>query len=136
MLRTNWRAVGLGFVTTLVVGLFTGFVLPGVDEAVTFGGYLVTGVMGGLVAGYVAGGDTDNGLWHGGLAVIVGALVLLTLLLVVGLFFVPFFVAVGEYLTALVFLVILGTPGAVGGALGAWLKGRAGSTYEAEPVGE
>ena len=56
----NWRAVGWGFVTFLVVAILgAGFPVVG---------QLGAGVVGGLVAGYLAGGSLLNGAIHGTIA--------------------------------------------------------------------
>ena len=57
---TNWRAVGWGFLTFLVVAVL--------GSAVPVVGQLGAGVLGGLVAGYLAGGGLWNGAVHGAIA--------------------------------------------------------------------
>jgi hypothetical protein len=85
-------------------------------------------VLGGAVAGYLEGGDTDAGLKVGALAGLV-ALVPLLLVLPLVLFFVPVFGprgALGVLLVAVIAFVFVAayTIGfsAVGGALGAYLE--------------
>ena len=56
----DWRAVGWGFLTFLVVAILgAGFPVVG---------QLGAGVVGGLVAGYLAGGSLLNGAVHGTIA--------------------------------------------------------------------
>ncbi len=71
---TNWRAVGIGFLVMVVVGL-VGLAVPGI-------GQLFAGLVGGFVAGYIAGGGLLSGAWHGLLA---GGFAGFLLALVVGL---------------------------------------------------
>ncbi|MGM0592594.1 MAG: DUF5518 domain-containing protein, partial [Halobacteriota archaeon] len=73
----NWRAVGYGFLTTLILGLLSGLSIPGIDATLPVLGYGLTAVIGGLVAGYVAGLGAWNGAIHGGIATVVGAFVVL-----------------------------------------------------------
>ena len=50
---TDWRAVGIGFAVAVVIGLFA-FAIPGI-------GHAAAGLVGGFVAGYLAGGGLGNG---------------------------------------------------------------------------
>ncbi len=71
---TNWRAVVVGFLVTVFAGL-VGLVVPGI-------GQLFAGLLGGFVAGYMAGGGLVSGAWHGLLA---GGFAGFLLALVIGL---------------------------------------------------
>lgn len=73
----NWRAVGIGFVVTLVIGLVGGFAVPYTDITIPALSWGVVGLVGGAVAGYVAGGGVLNGSVNGILATTIGALVVL-----------------------------------------------------------
>jgi hypothetical protein len=64
----NWRAVVTGFLVEVVAGLFA-LALLGV-------GHAVAGLIGGFVAGYMAGGGLLSGGWHGLVAGSLGGLVL------------------------------------------------------------
>jgi hypothetical protein len=64
---TDWRAVGYGFVTIVVAGLFA-TLLPGI-------GHAFAGALGGFVAGYLAENGVVSGGWHGLLAGMVGGVV-------------------------------------------------------------
>lgn len=71
---TDWYAVVVGFLVELTVGI-VGMIVPGL-------GQLAAALLGGFVAGYMAGGGLVRGGWHGLLA---GALAGLVLGLVLGL---------------------------------------------------
>lgn len=57
---TDWKAIGPEFAVFLVVALF------GAGAPVV--GQLGAGILGGFVAGYLAGGGLISGAWHGLLA--------------------------------------------------------------------
>src|SRR6056297_804776 len=65
---TDWRAVGIGFVVQVLVGLFA-FAIPGI-------GHVAAGLIGGFAAGYVAGGGLFRGAWHGLLAGAIGGILI------------------------------------------------------------
>ena len=56
----NWKAVGFGFIVTLVLA-YLGNYIPYVDIP-------LAPIIGGIVAGYVVGGSYKNGIINGGLA--------------------------------------------------------------------
>jgi hypothetical protein len=74
---TDRRAVGIGFVVTVVVGTL-GLAVPVV-------GQILAGLVGGFVAGYAAGGAVTRGGWNGLLAGTLAGLVLTVVLVVLGL---------------------------------------------------
>lgn len=109
---TNWRAVGIGFLVTVVVGL-VGVVVPGI-------GQLFAGLVGGFVAGYTAGGGLLGGTWHGLLA---GGLAGFLLALVIGLGSLALgpigaIVGGGIVIVVLLLTVVLALDSAVGGLVG------------------
>lgn len=113
---TEWRAVGLGFIVELVVGLI-GLAVPGI-------GQLFAGLVGGFVAGYSARGGLLSGAWHGLLA---GGLAGFLLALVIGmgsLALGPIGALIGGGLALVVLLLTVvlaidsAIAGIVGGALG------------------
>ena len=117
----NWRAVLTGFVVAIVLGIVIGWVYPpGETSGLALA---IPGLVGGFVAGYMVMG-VGNGAVHGGLATIVGALAVLVVLFVVGLLFVGIVPALGGATIALIALFAMAIPGAIAGALGAWLHGR------------
>jgi len=118
---TDWRAVGYGFVVMVIAGLLATFA-PVI-------GHVGAGLIGGFVAGYVAGGGLLSGTWHGLLAGSVSG-VAVTLLLagfggLVGLAAGPLgsllggagTLVVGLFLT-LLFAIDSALAGAIGGVLG------------------
>ncbi len=56
----NWKAVGFGFIVTLVLA-YLGNYIPYVDIP-------LAPIIGGIVAGYVVGGSYKNGIINGGFA--------------------------------------------------------------------
>src|SRR5699024_6917911 len=74
MTMTNWRAVGIGFVVHIILGI--------IGAPIGIGPF-VAGLISGFVAGYIAGGSFFNGAWHGLLGGSIGGIVLAVVLGVV-----------------------------------------------------
>lgn len=129
-MEMNMRAVAYGFVVSLLIGLVGGAVIPGTDMTIPALGWGLAGIVAGLVAGYVAGGTIPNGAIHGGLATVIGAFVLLVAVSFVGVLFGGLVPAVGLLTVGVTLLAIYAIPGAIGGAVGSWGKGR-----RAKPTG-
>jgi hypothetical protein len=129
----NWRAVGIGFVVTLVIGLIGGFAVPYTDVTIPALSWGVVGLVGGAVAGYLVGGGIWNGAVNGILATTIGALVVLVVLGVVGTLLLGL-VGLSLFLIPLLLLGLYAIPGAVGGAVGALLKG-ATAPEAGQPIG-
>lgn len=122
-MEINWRAIGYGFLATIVIGLLSGFSIPLVDVTLPVIGYGLAGLVGGLVAGYMATASLGSGMVHGGIATIVGAFVVLVVLAVLAVFASPV-ASLGIFAAGLLVLLVAAIPGAVGGAIGSFLKGR------------
>ena len=117
---TNWYAVGVGFIVSLVIGT-VGVVVPGL-------GQLTAGLVGGFVAGYLAAGGVGRGAWHGLLAGSIGGIVLAIVLgLLVGavgsLGLGPLGPIVGGsiFVLGVLFALVLGVESALAGAVGGWI---------------
>lgn len=123
-MEMNMRAVAYGFVVSLLIGLVGGTVIPGTDMAMPVLGWGLAGIVAGLVAGYVAGGTISNGAIHGGLATVIGALVLLFAVSFVGALFGGLVPAFGLLTVGVTLLAIYAIPGAIGGGIGSWGKSR------------
>jgi hypothetical protein len=123
-MNVNVRAVVYGFVVSVLIGLIGGSVIPGTDLTIPILGWGLAGIVAGAVAGYVAGGTVGNGAIHGGLATVVGALVLLIAVSVTGALFGGLVPAFGLLTVGLALLVVYAIPGAIGGAIGSWGKDR------------
>lgn len=114
---TDWRAVGWGFLVILVIGIF--------GAGVPVLGQIGAGLVGGFVAGYVAGGKWTRGAWHG---LVAGSItgVVFTLLLAVGggLISGPAAPIVGGGILVVgIFVTLLfAIDSAIAGAIGAALK--------------
>lgn len=132
-MEINWRAVAIGFIVSLAIGIVAGFTSPSEVGMVSAGSWLLSGLVGGAAAGYVAGHGMQSGLVHGILGTTIGGIVLVA---VMGLFTTLLFGLVGltAFLIAALMLGLYAIPGAVGGVVGAMLKGT--ETAEAgQPAG-
>jgi hypothetical protein len=115
----DWRAVGIGFLVHVLLGLI-GFALPGI-------GHLAAGLIGGFVAGYLAGGGLGRGFWHGLLAGSIGGIAVgILLAIAVGVFGLalgPIGPLLGAGVLVVVVLIdlLLGLESAIAGAIGAAL---------------
>ncbi|WP_129115956.1 DUF5518 domain-containing protein [Halegenticoccus tardaugens] len=130
----NWKAVVYGFIVALAIGLLSGATLPGTDMTLPIIGWGLAGILAGFVAGYVAGGPMSDGAIHGGLATIVGALVILLAVTFTGVLFAGLVPAVGIFTLGLLLLVVYAIPGAIGGAIGSWEKERRAMRRTARPA--
>jgi hypothetical protein len=114
----NWRAVIVGFLVEVVLGV-VGVFAPGL-------GQLGAAILGGFAAGIIAKGGIGNGAWHGLLAGALGGLVIVAIFglfgtALLGLGGGPGGVAFGLGLTSFLVVVwlLVSLPSAVGGAIGA-----------------
>lgn len=124
MVRTNWRAVLIGFAVIAVLGLVGAFFEP-----VAILGTVLGAIVGGFVAGYYAHGGTVNGAWNGLLAGSIGAVVLVAVLTLLGLAVSVvslslggFIATIGFAVAALVVVVFAAIPATLGGALGGMMS--------------
>lgn len=122
-MNLNWRAIGYGFLATVILGVLSGATLPYTDFTMPTVSYGLTGLIGGAIAGYVTMGTAGDGALNGFLATIIGGLVVLAVLAVIGTL-VAGLLGLGIVLFAVFLLALAGIPGAVGGYLGAWYRGR------------
>ncbi len=126
----NWKAVGFGFIVTLVLA-YLGNYIPYVDIP-------LAPIIGGIVAGYVVGGSYKNGIINGGLAAGIPGF-LYTLAVIVFVTGSTIAVAVsktalsGESGIATIIIIIIGAIlafviyfvlGLIGGIIGAAIKER------------
>lgn len=118
----NWRAVAIGFVVTVIVGLLSGFTIPLTNMTLPALGWAVTGILGGVAAGYVAGNGVWNGAVHGALGTTIGAVIVIGIMAVFGTLLFGL-VGMGLFLVPLLLLGLYAIPGAIGGAVGAVVKG-------------
>lgn len=127
------KAVVYGFIVSLLIGLVGGVVIPGTGMTVPVMGWGLAGIVAGLVAGYVAGGTVGSGALHGGLATVIGALVVLIAVAFVETLFGGLVPAFGLLAVGAALLVIYAVPGAIGGAIGSWSKNRR-AAHRARPA--
>lgn len=118
----NWTAVAVGFVITLVIGVVAGVGIPMMELTLPAMGWVVTGLVGGAAAGYLAGGDATNGAAHGILGTTIGSIVVVGILAIAGTLVLGL-VGLSVFLVPLLMLGLYAIPGAVGGAVGAVFKG-------------
>jgi hypothetical protein len=117
---TDWRAVGIGFLVSIVAGIVA-FALPVV-------GHIGAGLIGGGVAGYLAESGIGSGAWHGLLAGAVGGIVL-ALLFGLGAGFLGSIAAgpgggllgAGVFVVGVIIAFVLAIDSAIGGAVGGLL---------------
>ncbi|GAA0223257.1 DUF5518 domain-containing protein [Haladaptatus pallidirubidus] len=128
------RAVVYGIVATIIVALFSGAAIPFTDMTLPIVGAGLTGIIGGVVAGYVAGSRLGDGALNGGVATAAGAIVALLLLTFAGLMAGPI-PAMGLFAFGVLFVVVAAIPGIIGGAVGSWLKGRSTGRATGRPAG-
>lgn len=117
----NWRAVLTGFVVAFVLGILAAWLVPPTGAAAWV--QALPGLIGGLTAGYMVAG-VGRGAIHGGLATVIGALVLLVAGVVLGTLFAGIVPATAGLVLGLTILVFQAIPGAVAGAVGGWAKDR------------
>lgn len=129
----DWTAIVVGFVVSLALGLIGGATVPFTEVTLPALSSVLSGLVAGLAAGYVAGGDWGRGAIHGGLSVVIGALVVVVVLGVIGTL-VAGLVGLGLFALGLFLLVLYAIPGAIGGAIGAALKRRSTAGEVARPV--
>ncbi|RDI72697.1 DUF5518 domain-containing protein [Halopelagius longus] len=118
----NWKAVLYGFLASIVIGLVSGLGLPLTDATLPAIGAGVTGLIAGAVAGYVNNWTLGSDALHGGVATVVGALVVALVLTFVGTLGAGVF-GLGAGIALLVAVAIAAIPGAIGGAIGGYLNG-------------
>ncbi len=123
-MNINWTAVLAGFVATLAFGIISGFLYTGSETAGVLGYWGVIGVLGGLVAGYLVGGPLGSGAIHGGLATVLGSVVVLVIATFTTVLFGGVVLSLGVLGFGILMLAFHAIPGAFGGALGSWLKSR------------
>lgn len=130
-MQIHWIAVITGFVVTLVLGITSGF-YAGSEAPVVLLSWSAIGFVGGLAAGYLAGGSKRSGALHGGMATLFGSLVLLAIATITALLFSGLIASFGVLIVGLMFLAFYPIPGIIGGVIGSWAK-RNRTTPE--PVG-
>jgi hypothetical protein len=123
---TNWRAVGIGLVVELFLGV-VGLLLPGI-------GQFVAGLVGGFVAGYIASTRIRSGAWHGLLAGSLGGFLLaLPVGVLVGVASIgigltdqlgSLIAGIGTTIFVVLVAVVLGANSALGGAIGSFVKDK------------
>jgi hypothetical protein len=123
-MNINWTAVLIGFVATLVLGLISGFLYAGSETMGVLGYWGVIGILGGLTAGYIVGGPIGSGAIHGGLATVLGSVVVLVIAALTTALFGGVVLSLGVLGFGILMLAFHALPGALGGALGSWLKSR------------
>ncbi|SIS00044.1 DUF5518 domain-containing protein [Natronorubrum thiooxidans] len=128
----NWTAVVTGFVMTLALGFISGLIYVGSEASVVLLYWGGIGILGGLTAGYLAGGTVSSGATHGGIATVFGSLVLLVIATFTTLLFAGLVASFSVLVLGILMLAFYAVPGALGGAIGSWTKHRRAAP---EPTG-
>ena len=123
-MKINQSAVLTGFVVTLALGVISGLLYAGSETVGVLGYWGVIGIFGGLTAGYVVGGPMGSGAIHGGLATVLGSFIVLLVAAFTTLLFGGVVLSIGILGFGVLVLAFHAIPGALGGALGSWLKNR------------
>lgn len=118
----NWKAVFYGFLASIVIGLVSGLGLPLTDATLPAIGAGLTGLIAGAVAGYVNNRTLGSDALHGGVATVIGALVVAVVLTFIGTLDAGVF-GLSAGIALLVAIAIAAIPGAIGGAIGGYLHG-------------
>jgi hypothetical protein len=123
-MSVNWTAVVTGFAVALALAIINGLVYAGTDATVLAFSWAMIGILGGLAAGLIAGGTMGNGALNGGLATVLGSFIVLVIASFTTLLFGGLVVSLGILTIGLLLLAFYAIPGAIGGAIGSWAKGR------------
>lgn len=123
----NWRAVFVGFLVAVTLGLIVSWLVPPTETTAFV--HVIPGLIGGVVAGYMVTGVTDGAI-HGGLATVFGGLLTLIVLAVFGVLFAGVAITAAAIVVGLIVLFAEAIPGAIAGAFGGW-AGRRAETKEA-----
>ncbi|UTF52689.1 DUF5518 domain-containing protein [Natronosalvus rutilus] len=123
-MKLNWTAIATGFVVTFLVAVISGLLVAGSELTTLAMSWTVIGIVGGLAAGYVAGGTMTSGVVHGGIATVVGSLVTLVIAVFTTLLFAGLVPAFGVSVGGLLLIAFYAVPGAIGGAAGSWAHTR------------
>ena len=120
----NWKAIGIGFAVTIAFGIVSGLIVAGTELMSLATSWAVIGVVGGLVAGYIAAGTVGTGAIHGGIATVLGSLITLAIVTLTTLLFAGIIPTFGVLVAGVLLLAFYAIPGALGGAVGSWAHGR------------
>ncbi|MDS0294595.1 DUF5518 domain-containing protein [Halogeometricum luteum] len=116
----NYRAILYGLAASIVIGLLSGLGLPYTDASLPIIGAGLSGLLAGGIAGYVNRGTMGSDALHGGIATVVGGIIVATFLLVFGTLVAGVF-GLAAGVAAFLVVAVTAVPGALGGALGGML---------------
>jgi len=123
-MELNWKAIVIGFVATLAFGIVSGLIVAGTELMSLATSWAMIGIVGGLVAGYLAAGTVSTGAVHGGIATVLGSLITLAIVTFTTLLFAGVVPTFGVLVGGLLLIAFYAIPGALGGAVGSWVHGR------------
>ena len=132
-MNINWTAVLTGFVVTIALALISGLIYAGSDATVAVLYWGTIGLLGGLTAGYLAGAEMGSGAVHGAIATVFGSLILLVVSIFTALLFAGVFASVSVFVFGSLILAFYAIPGALGGAIGSWMRVRRSAPETASP---
>lgn len=120
----NWRAIGYGFLTAIVLSILNGFTIPYTGLTMPFLSYGVIGLLAGGVAGYYAKDGMVEGAFHGGVATTLGGIVAGVLLVIFGVLFAGLIGTVGVGAVWFLVVALNAIPGAIGGGVAGYFSGH------------
>ena len=123
-MKLNWKAILTGFVVTIALALTSGLIYVGSDATVAVLYWGTIGLLGGLTAGYLAGNELGSGAVHGAIATVFGSLILLAIAIFTTLLFAGVVASVSMFVFGSLVLAFYAIPGALGGAIGSWMRER------------
>ncbi len=128
----NWRAIGVGIVVSIIIGLLSGMNIPFTNASLPYLGAGLTGIIAGIAAGYVDARGLSSGALQGGVATAIGAIVVGIVLTVIGTLAAG---VVGLSLAGvfLVLIIVNAIPGIIGGAIGGYFH-RSSEAERAKPA--
>ncbi|WP_254523379.1 DUF5518 domain-containing protein [Natrinema caseinilyticum] len=120
----DWRAILIGLLLVVVVAVIRGRLVVAINPMILTFSWIIIGVLGGIVTGFLAGGTVVSGAVHGGLMTVFASLLNLVVVTFATFFFAGFVPEFGVLAVGVFLFAFYATPGAIGGAIGSWACGR------------
>lgn len=123
-MQVNGRAIAYGFSTAFILGIAAALLFPVATVMTPVLMYALIGGIAGLVAGYYTPEETGSAILNGALSTSIGGVLVLTMSVLFELLFEGLVASFGIAVIGLIVIAAYAIPGAVGGAIGGWYKGR------------
>lgn len=130
----NWRAIGYGLITAIVLSVLSGATIPFTDLTLPFLTYGFIGLVAGGLAGYYARDGMVEGAFHGGVATTLGGIVAVIVLAVLGLLFTGLVGTIGILGAGFLVVALNAIPGAIGGGIAGYFSGRQTARKTEQPA--